>query len=105
MYGFSPFPLLLKICKGSNKYPEKSFFISKVGTGITCLPSVTRIRLAVSISCLVATSCIYTVSFICGNPKFAAIFCTIPSDVPNINILSGLYFLKAFVISCFSSSV
>ena len=104
MYGCCPFPLDLKIWSGSNKYPEKSFFISNVGTGITCFPSVTRILLAFSISSSVATSVIYIVSEISGNPKFAAIFCTIPSDVPNINMLSGLYFLNAFIIGSLSLS-
>ena len=39
-----------------------------------------------------------------GNPKFDAIFATIPSDVPNINIDFGAYFINAFCISCFSFS-
>ena len=56
IYGFSPIPFDLKICNGSNKYPEKSFFSSNVGTGITCFPCVTRILRAFSISSSVATS-------------------------------------------------
>ena len=76
-------------------YPAKSLFISKVGTGITCLPSVVLILLAVSISVSVATSFIYIVFSGFGKPRLSAIFSTIPSDVPRINIASGLIFLIA----------
>ena len=37
-----------------------------------------------------------TTSVIGGKSRFAAILLTIPSDVPSIKILSGLYFFIAF---------
>lgn len=103
MYGLLS-PLDLNICNGSSMYPEKSFFISNVGTGITCFPCVTLIFFAVFISSSVATSFIYIVFSIGGSSRFFAIFSTIPSDVPSIKIDSGLYFFKAFIISFFSFS-
>ena len=99
MYGLLSFPFDLKICNGSKIKPEKSFFISNVGTGITCFPCVCLILLASCISSSVATSVMYIVSVSSGNPKFSLIFFIILSEVPKINMLSGLYFLKAFFIS------